>query len=74
MKCYLCELPKGEAEKPAPFTYGVKLTDCKWLRKLKYQNIMNISGDFFVFFFLIFPLLSLCKLIGIVGKSFAYVL
>lgn len=72
MKCYFRELPKGEAEKPAPFTYGVKLTDCKWLRKLKFQNIMNKSGDFFVFlFFLIFPLLSLCKLTGIVGKSFA---
>ena len=50
MKCYFCELPKGEAEKPALFTYGVKLTDCKWLRKLKFQNIMNISGDFFCFF------------------------
>ena len=65
------ELPKGEAEKPAPFTYGVKLTDNKWLGKLKFQNITSISSGFY---FLIFPLLSLCKLMGVVGKPFAYVL
>ena len=63
MKCYFRELPKGEAEKPAPFTYGVKLTDCKWLRKLKFQNIMNISGDFFFVFFCFFFNISSLKFV-----------
>lgn len=45
MKSYFCELLLGEADKPAPFTYGrVKLRDCKWLRKLKFQNTKSLSS------------------------------